>query len=117
AALDGHELVQVLDTSGGGRARSSFYGLEAVLAQPLAARREELIGLLKERGLGVSIHYPRPVPLTTYYRETYGYREGEFPNAERISFESITLPVGPHLSEADAGRAVAILREAVEELG
>lgn len=116
AGLDGHELVQVLETSGGGRARASFYGVEAVLAQPLAARREELIGLLKGRGLGVSIHYPRPVPLTTYYKGTYGYREGEFPNAERISFESITLPVGPHLGEGDAERAVEILRRSVEEL-
>jgi perosamine synthetase len=116
AGLAGHELVRVLDTSGGGGASSSFYALEAVLEGPLSARRDELIDMLKQRGLGVSIHYPRPVPLTSYYRGAYGYRDGEFPNAERISNESITLPVGPHLGPGDAERVVEILSATVEEL-
>lgn len=116
AGLAGEERVQVLDTTGDARARSSFYGIEAVLAEPFASRRDEVIEALKANGLGVSIHYPRPVPLTTYYRGAYGYRDGEFPNAERISHESITLPVGPHLGEGDAERVVEILTATLDEL-
>ncbi len=116
AGLEGDERVEVLDTTGDARARSSFYGIEAVLAKPFASRRDEVIEALKGNGLGVSIHYPRPVPLTTYYRGAYGYRDGQFPNAERISNESITLPVGPHLGEGDAERAVEILKATLDEL-
>jgi dTDP-4-amino-4,6-dideoxygalactose transaminase len=115
AALEGHETIEVLDTTGGGRAHASFYALEAVIHGPLGKRRDELIDLLKANGLGVSIHYPRPVPLSSYYRGVYGYTDGQFPNAERISNESITLPVGPHVSEADAERVVEIVKATVEE--
>lgn len=115
AALEGHETIEVLDTTGGGRAQASFYALEAVIHGPWGKRRDELIDALKANGLGVSIHYPRPVPLSTYYRNRYGYTDGQFPNAERISNESITLPVGPHVSAADAERVVEILVATVEE--
>ncbi len=47
------------------------------------------------------MYYPQPVPRMSYYREKYGWRDGSFANAARISDRSIALPVGPHLSEAD----------------
>ena len=52
--------------------------------------------LMKNQYIETSVYYPKPVPLMTHYR-SYGYREGDFPNAEMISERSVCLPSGPHL--------------------
>jgi perosamine synthetase len=110
--------ITVLDTAGDdARFRSSHYCLTALLDPPLEARREELLELLKRNGVGASIYYPRPVPLTTYYRKRYGYCEGEFPVAERISAASIALPVGPHLEEGDAEWIAETVTRVIAEIG
>jgi dTDP-4-amino-4,6-dideoxygalactose transaminase len=115
-ALRTVEGLELLETGGGGRALGSHYALSVVLSPHLAERREELIGLLKTRGVGASIYYPRPIPSSTYYREKYGYRDGQFPVAERISRASIALPVGPHVSEGDVERITDAVCDALTEL-
>ena len=116
AGLADFPLLELADTGSYARGMSTHYCITAVLVERLAPLRADLIDLLKERGLGVSIHYPRPVPLTTYYREQRGFRDGQFPVAERISNDSISIPVGPHLADGDAERIVSIVRDAVTEL-
>lgn len=101
AALAEVEGLRILDTGDRDGVESGHYCLVAVLPRAAAERRDEVIERLKELGVGASIYYPRPVPLTSYYREKYGYRDGEFPVAAQISFESIALPVGPHLEDGD----------------
>lgn len=64
---------------------------------------------LQERGVGVSIHYPIPVPMTKYYREKYGHKSGDFPKAEEIARTAISLPIGPHLDTKD----MKVIAEAV----
>ena len=48
---------------------------------------------MEEHGIGVGVHYPA-IHLFTVYR-AMGYREGQFPNAERIGRETVTLPLFP----------------------
>lgn len=63
--------------------------------------RAEVVAQLKERGVGTSVYYPRPVPHMTYYRQAYGYDLDTFPVSAEISNWSIALPVGPHLMPED----------------
>ena len=93
-----------------GSAVSSHYCLNAVLPRDGRINRAAVVDELKQTGIGTSVHYPRPVPLMTYYREKYGYRPGQFPVAEWLADQTISLPIGPHLGEGDAeriGRAFA----------
>ena len=53
-------------------------------------------------GIGVGVHYPA-LHLTTLYRKL-GYAEGNFPNAERIGRETVTLPLFPGMQLADVDR-------------
>jgi len=85
-----------------GPAQSACYCVNVVLDENARVERNEMILALNEAGVGTSVHYPVPVPLTRYYRERYGYSDGDFPVAEWISSRSISLPVGPHVSEEDA---------------
>ncbi len=99
-ALTDLEHVAVLDITAANQT-SSHYCLTAVLDGPLAGQRTEIIRRLNATGVGTSVYYPHPVPRLAYYREKYGEDLSRFPNAARISDQSIALPVGPHLETAD----------------
>jgi dTDP-4-amino-4,6-dideoxygalactose transaminase len=86
---------------GNARCRHANYCIGAVLDDRTASRRAQLLTELKQRGIGTSVYYPVPVPLSKYYREKYRAEPSAFPNARRISDQSIALPVGPHLELDD----------------
>lgn len=80
---------------------NSHYCLSIVLDGVLAKKRNEAVAVLNQKGVGTSVYYPQPVPRMAYYRNKYGYNPQSFPQAERISDQSIALPVGPHLNRED----------------
>lgn len=67
--------------------------------------RDRMLELLQERGIGVAVNY-NPIHLSAYYRAAFGYKEGDFPNAEIFGRKCISLPLYPRLHE-DAVRYVA----------
>ena len=79
----------------------------------LTLTRQELIERMRERGIGIGIHYPA-MHLFTCYR-AMGYRSGQFPNAERIGWETITLPLFPAMSEDDVLRVCDTLGVILED--
>jgi dTDP-4-amino-4,6-dideoxygalactose transaminase len=81
--------------------RNSHYCLSLVLDRASREQRDAVVSRLNAAGIGTSIYYPHPVPRLAYYRDKYGYDLSRFPQATRISDQSIALPVGPHLTEAD----------------
>ena len=99
--LEPIEEVRQFETSHGDF-QSSYYCKAIVLQGGLETKRIEIIEALKTHGIGTSIYYPRPVPDLTYYRKKYGYVHEQFPEAARIAYHSIALPVGPHLGPGDA---------------
>ena len=60
--------------------------------------------------MGTSVYYPKPLPDTRFYRETYGYAAGSHPEAATISYGSIAFPVGPHLEEGDVETIVEAVK-------
>ena len=74
--------------------------------------RKTFIGQMHEQAIGVGIHYPA-LHLFSLYREL-GYREGDFPNAERIGRETVTLPLFPLMSLDDVERVCKTAREIVK---
>lgn len=80
---------------------SSFYCLSVVLKDEWRSLRDDLIRSLREQGVGTSIYYPRPVPEMSYYANKYKLPAGQYPNAARISYGSVALPVAPHVDTAD----------------
>jgi len=56
--------------------------------------------MMSERGIGTSVHY-KPLHRMIYYREHYGLRPEDYPNAERIWKGCVSLPIYPSLSDDD----------------
>jgi aminotransferase EvaB len=63
-----------------------------------ADNRDGLLAHLGEKGVEAKIHYPVPLHLQPASRRL-GYKEGDFPEAERQAKRIITLPVHQHLRE------------------
>lgn len=73
--------------------------------------RKQFIDAMHERSIGIGVSY-EAMHLTTLFRGL-GHQPGEHPNAERISRETVTLPLYPMMSEADVARVCENLRELV----
>jgi len=78
----------------------------------LAIDRGRFIEELKTRNIGASVHFI-PVHMHPYYRDTFGYRRGAFPVAERMYEEIVSLPLFPRMSEQDADDVIVAVREIV----
>lgn len=73
--------------------------------------REAMQNKLDDAGIGTMIHYPIPPHLQHAYAEL-GFKKGDFPIAERIHEEVLSLPMGPHLDEASVVTVIAELKNA-----
>ena len=62
---------------------------------------------MHEKGIGLGIHY-QALNQFSFYRDM-GYREGQFPNAERIGSETLTLPLFPTMQMSDVDRVCTAL--------
>lgn len=74
--------------------------------------RNEVIWLLKEKGIQCGVHYPVPVHLQKAYR-SLGYEAGAFPIAEQTSLEFISLPMFPELTEVQVETVARSVKEAL----
>jgi dTDP-4-amino-4,6-dideoxygalactose transaminase len=61
-------------------------------------RRDEVRAQLDARGIQTGVHYPVPVHLQPAYADL-GYRRGDFPVAETVATDVLSLPVYPELRE------------------
>jgi perosamine synthetase len=108
--------LEIIDSGHDGNRRASFYCLNALVREPLAERREDIIDELKRRGIGTSVYYPKALTDTRYYAATYGYEPGSCPVATGISTRSIAFPVGPHVDEGDVEYMVENVKQVFSEV-
>jgi dTDP-4-amino-4,6-dideoxygalactose transaminase len=78
----------------------------------LGRSRDEVQQALHRDNIGTGIHFVS-VHLHRYYGERYGYRRGDFPNAEFISDRTISLPLSAKLTDEDVEDVVAAVRKSL----
>lgn len=84
----------------------SIYHLYVIRCQ----NRDQLRQRLAEQGIDTGIHYPIPLHLQEAYVRLR-YRKGDFPVAEKLAAEVLSLPMFPTLSAEDQRRVVDTVME------
>jgi dTDP-4-amino-4,6-dideoxygalactose transaminase len=74
--------------------------------------RNRVLAALHAAGVPAAIHYPTPIHLTGAFSHL-AYIRGDFPVAEKAADEILSLPMHPHLSEAQQERVVEALAAAL----
>ncbi|MEG0480639.1 MAG: DegT/DnrJ/EryC1/StrS family aminotransferase [Clostridium sp.] len=80
----------------------------------LTIDRNKFIECLAEENIGTSVHYT-PVHLHPYYMETFGYKYGDFPVAEKAFEGMISLPLYPSMSTQDVEDVIDAVTRIVQE--
>lgn len=76
----------------------------------ICSRRDQLQAYLKEKGVGSEIYYPLPLHLQPCYADL-GYKKGDFPVSEKLSEESLALPIHSELAAEDIDYICDAIRE------
>ena len=83
-----------------------------VVQLPRDADRDAVVRALGEAGVASKPYFPA-IHRMSYYRETFGYREGQFPVCEDVASRSIALPFFPQMTEGQVVRVAQELRRAL----
>jgi dTDP-4-amino-4,6-dideoxygalactose transaminase len=80
----------------------------------LTIDRDKFIELMGEANIGTSVHFI-PVHLMSYYRENYGYKEGDLPVAENYFDTIVSLPLYPKMTNEDVQDVINAVTDIVNE--
>jgi len=78
----------------------------------LRADRKTVFDALRAENIGVHVHYI-PLHLQPYYRERFGYMEGDFPIAENHYKNALTLPLFPKMNDADVDDVIEAVKKVI----
>ena len=71
----------------------------------VSKNRKQIFNELRERGVGVSVHY---IPIQTHpYYQQFGFKEGDFPSSESYYETALSLPLYSGMSFQDQDKVVA----------
>lgn len=83
-----------------------------IVSEKLKLDRNQFIEALRERNIGTSVHFI-PVHLHPYYRDIYGFKRGDFPNAEYVYDRIISLPLYPKMENRDVQDVIWAVKDIV----
>ena len=76
--------------------------------------RDDFQQKLHEMNIGTGIHFTS-LHVHEYYRETYGFKPHDFPNAKYISDRTISLPLSPKLTDEDVEDVIEGVKAVLEK--
>ena len=95
-------------------AKSSWHLYPIRLKNKYCSKKREIFAKLREKGLGVQVHYI-PVYWQPYYQKL-GYRKGICPNAEDFYQREISIPLYPSMSDEDIRYVIEKIFEVFKEV-
>ena len=84
-----------------------------IVSEKLKINRNQFIEALKAENIGTSVHFI-PAHLQPYYRDTFGFKKGDFPNAEYAFERVISLPLFPRMSDKDVKDVINSVKKIVK---
>ncbi len=94
AQLYNQRLSEIVETPFKRQKCSHVYHLYVIKT----SKRDKLQEFLSKKNIGTAIHYPIPPYLQKAYKHL-NYKKGDFPVAEKLANQSLSLPIYPGLKE------------------
>jgi UDP-2-acetamido-2-deoxy-ribo-hexuluronate aminotransferase len=76
----------------------------------LCEQRETIQSVLKEKDIPSVSYYTVPLHMQPVF-QNLGYKTGDFPVAERIADQCLSLPMSPYLSDGDQNKVIEGIRD------
>jgi len=89
------------------------YNQYTIMCDNKKVMRDKLAVDLKEKGIGTSIYYPKPLHLHRHFANL-GCKPGDFPISEEFASRVVSLPVGPHVDESDLRSIISTIKAICE---
>ncbi|BBF86966.1 bacillosamine/legionaminic acid biosynthesis aminotransferase PglE [Aquitalea magnusonii] len=111
-AFNNHPYITIPKEKTGTSACFHLYVIQIDFEQ-LGKSRSEVIAQLATYGIGSQVHYI-PVHTQPWYQASYGYREGDYPVAERYYHHCLSIPLYSAMSEEDVQRVIFAIQEIIK---
>jgi UDP-2-acetamido-2-deoxy-ribo-hexuluronate aminotransferase len=89
-----------------GKENTSVYAQYTILCE----QRETIQSVLKEKDIPSVSYYTVPLHMQPVF-QNLGYKTGDFPVAERIADQCLSLPMSPYLSDGDQNKVIEGIRD------
>ena len=76
--------------------------------------RDEFIEKMIEKGIACSVHFI-PLHLHPFYKREFGFKKGDFINAEWVYQREVSLPLYPNITEKDVRDVISAAKEVIQE--
>jgi dTDP-4-amino-4,6-dideoxygalactose transaminase len=78
-------------------------------------KRDEVIAELQKNGVSIAVNY-LPVHLNSFYKQNMGFREGDYPVAEKFGSQCVSLPLYPKLDSESISYICKTVSNTIREL-
>lgn len=95
------------------KGRSAWHLYVIKLAEGLQVNRRQAFDGLRQRGIGVNVHYI-PVHTQPYYRKKFGFKTDSFPNAQAYYEACLSLPMYFELTDEEQNYTIRCLQEILQ---
>lgn len=111
-ALAGQPVLRPLPTRPGDRHGLGFYSI-GVAEESCRGGRDEAALMLHQARIGTGVHY-RGLHLHPRFRDDLGYAAADFPTANRISMQTLSLPLTAAMTDRDVEDVIGVLLDLLE---
>jgi len=89
--------------------------LFAILIKPemLKINRNQFVQALIAENIGSGIHF-MALHLQKYYKNTFGYKKGDYPNAEFVSERILSLPLSPQMTVEEVKQVINAVKKIIQ---
>ncbi|MCK4365544.1 MAG: DegT/DnrJ/EryC1/StrS family aminotransferase [Thermoplasmatales archaeon] len=88
-----------------------FHVYQKYTIQTDEKNREKLKDHLRKKGIFSKAYFGLPVHLTKFYRDEFGYKNGDLPKTEKMSKRVLTLPMFPALENKDLDYVASSIKD------
>jgi len=75
--------------------------------------RDEFLGAMNRHNIGTGVHY-LSIPEHPYYQQRFGWNPEDYPNAQRVGRQTVSVPLSAKLTDEDVKDVIRAVRSIIQ---